>query len=59
MGREGGKSGSVSATILTCVCLLYHNHLYSKDVTIPPDMQRSMASEAEAMREARAKVSIN
>ncbi|KAL5483841.1 hypothetical protein EMCRGX_G020257 [Ephydatia muelleri] len=27
-----------------------------KDVTIPPDMQRSMASEAEAMREARAKV---
>lgn len=58
MGCECGKSGSVSAHSHVWSCM-YHNHLYSKDVTIPPDMQRSMASEAEAMREARAKVGIN
>ena len=29
---------------------------FSTDISLPPDMQRSMAAEAEASREARAKV---
>ena len=32
---------------------------HSKDVRIPQDMQRAMAAEAEASREAKAKVCFN
>ena len=32
--------------------------IYSKDVRLPQNLQRTMAAEAEAAREARAKVSL-
>ena len=40
--------------ILTDVFLSF----YSKDVRLPQNLQRAMAAEAEAAREARAKVSL-
>lgn len=45
-----------------CVCVFYLkfnfilSHIYRKDVRLPVQLQRAMAAEAEAAREARAKV---
>ena len=36
---------------------MFH-YFYSKDVRLPQNLQRAMAAEAEAAREARAKVSL-
>ena len=45
-------------TQLTCVSKIIYMHslLCRKDVSLPQDMQRAMAAEAEATREANAKV---
>ena len=37
------------------ISILFHN-IYSKDARLPVQLQRAMAAEAEAAREARAKV---
>jgi hypothetical protein len=58
MGSESGKSRNVSCrqttTTQTRITDLLPN--YSKDVRLPVQLQRAMAAEAEAAREARAKV---
>ena len=55
LGSEGGEGGDVSDEDphygLT-ECFLF----FSKDVRLPVQLQRAMAAEAEAAREARAKV---
>ena len=65
MGYQGGKSRSVSfrpsfmtKSILFKGTKVYNSQLLfnSKDVRLPTSMQRAMATEAEAAREARAKV---
>lgn len=62
MGNKGGTSGDVSAPAKNAVQLvqLIHsvcfNLFSSKDVRLPVQLQRAMAAEAEAAREARAKV---
>ena len=38
------------------ICYLNFKFTYSKDVRLPVQLQRAMAAEAEAAREARAKV---
>ena len=54
LGGEGGEGGDVRSLVsnisdaMNCVC--------SKDVRLPLQLQRAMAAEAEAAREARAKV---
>lgn len=39
-----------------CFFLIFRVHKFSKDVRLPVQLQRAMAAEAEASREARAKV---
>lgn len=68
MGNKGGTSGDVSAPAKNAVQLvqlihsdslvhaLCFNLFSSKDVRLPVQLQRAMAAEAEAAREARAKV---
>ena len=54
MGCEGGACGNVR-TLTSGYHLSFS--LSSKDVRLPVQLQRAMAAEAEATREARAKVS--
>ena len=44
--------------LIQSICYLNSKLTYSKDVRLPVQLQRAMAAEAEAAREARAKVSI-
>ena len=58
MGDQGGASGDVRENIYAAP---HHYHidnptLYRKDARLPENLQRAMAAEAEAAREARAKV---
>ena len=54
MGDQGGAGGNVSKK---CPKVLFLTFLCtSKDARLPEQLQRAMAAEAEAAREARAKV---
>lgn len=46
----------VKVTEMKCIISMFAS-VYSKDVRLPVQLQRAMAAEAEASREARAKVS--
>ena len=52
-------NGSIYMYKLDLCSLLPHLFLKVKDVRLPQNLQRAMAAEAEATREARAKVTIN
>ena len=54
MGREGGEGGDVRRCVARAP--LSSQYFLSKDVRLPVQLQRAMAAEAEAAREARAKV---
>lgn len=65
MGRQGGTSRNVSSNTNIIITLVNCDQLdltnankfkRSKDVRLPVQLQRAMAAEAEATREARAKV---
>ena len=55
MGSESGTCGNVSHICLHGIAV--HRYHCRKDVRLPVGFQRAMAAEAEAAREARAKVS--
>lgn len=59
MGSQGGTCRNVTQL---CNCrytykrIYYFHHFFSKDVRLPHSLQRAMAAEAEATREAKAKI---
>ncbi|XP_029177300.1 LOW QUALITY PROTEIN: band 7 protein AGAP004871-like [Nylanderia fulva] len=55
--RSGEASGDSRATVRSMCCVLQLRcYTYRKDVRLPVQLQRAMAREAEAAREARTKV---
>ncbi len=56
MGHQSGASGNVSAHGMAVTAYYDPLLVHSKDARLPVQLQRAMAAEAEAAREARAKV---
>ena len=50
------KWSELRCMVKLCACIHVLYYAYSKDVRLPANLQRAMAAEAEATREAKAKV---